>query len=145
MSRDFRPIELYIADLQQNNALRQATFRWRDSNGNLIDTHTPLYYDLRKSYVNLSFLFERLEEIYRLTSNMPDARNVVLCRLEQELNTEIKSILVNESYSKSASVVKRWLLGELDSSFYYHEYNDDLFFDYIIKRIKTYNTKHFRV
>ena len=65
MSRDFAPFELYLADKQQNQQLRNLTISYNIPNGESFVLFSPDD-DLSKELPELSFLFERTKSLVSL-------------------------------------------------------------------------------
>lgn len=149
MSRDFAPFELYLADKQQNQQLRNLTISYNIPNGESFVLFSPDD-DLSKELPELSFLFERTKSLVSMYNRESAVfgfikeADAIVRELENELNRCIEqgSVAVNRFLSYSVSdldgaepeqVLHSWFTGNLDAHFYYHEVNDDLLFEYLCK------------
>lgn len=151
MSRDFAPFELYLADKQHNQQLRNSTITYNIPNEESFVLFSPDD-DLSKELPELSFLFERtksLVSMYNAESavfGFIKEAEAIIQKLEQEFDCCIEKgsgavnrFLSSPSWSdlegaEPEQVLHSWFTGNLDAHFYYHEVNDDLLFEYLCKQ-----------
>ena len=132
MSRDFTPLEIFVAD-------REYKFDdiWliKPSGEKFLLGSSK---ELKKRYPKLGLLFsEKLEELVNvlakekrevLLQNVED----ILCELtkltEQSISTD-GSLKPFENETILHRIVFLWYIGCLDEGFYYHERNDEMLFD----------------
>lgn len=153
MSRDWRPVELYITDKQfkesKGSGLRDnvITFKTPDGQERLLSNMemrqqypelefvagdvTKAFYDLYKDNKDVLALFDELEIALRKAETEFDKdrtfpSSLELWKLEPE---EIAQHPIDE-------VVKEWFYGNLDNNFYYNTENDEIFTGYITQKIE---------
>lgn len=153
MSRDWRPVELYINDKyfkeKHGNGLRDSVIMFRTPDGQeqplsnlemrkqypelefLAGDVTKAFYEAHKNDKDILALFDELETALRNTEAEFDKKqafstSLQLWKLESE---EIAQHPIDE-------VVKEWFYGNLDSNFYYNTENDEVLTSYIAQKIK---------
>jgi hypothetical protein len=147
MSRDFKPIELYVADrcvkTKDECGLRDMKITWVSPDGK--ETEVPEKTS-KIVFPELSFLFEPFEELYK--SNLENEaalavfRNVenIIKELEYEATETSDSEFMRSVEQKKkypfSDTVSRWFYGKLDDSFYYNERNDELFKEFLLDEIE---------
>jgi hypothetical protein len=163
MSRDWRPVELYLADKgmeERGISLRDVpiAFHAYDSNGG---ADIPLTNEQSKKYYpELAFLFDRFDTLYEAyTDNknvtaLFDSLEKALRDIEErfdkaaldkdkkalkefEIDRKFYSLSVTVfNEQKLSEVVEEWFFGRLDRNFYYSDENNDMFKLYIKNKIK---------
>lgn len=153
MSRDWRPVELYMNDKyfkeKHGKGLRDSviSFRTLDGQEQLLSNlemrkqypelefvagdATKMFYEAHKSNKAVLALFDELETALRNAETDFDKSQTFpvpleLWKLEPE---EIAQHSIDE-------VVKEWFYGNLDSNFYYNTENDEVLISYIAQKIE---------
>lgn len=133
MSRDWTPRELWYAD---EMAYQTRGERLRDTklvyviDGKQIPIDDKQSEKIRSQYKELGFLFDKLLKLYKELSDHPKYRNRVLNQIEEHLE-----LLIKQNNGSEKDIVWLWYIGKLDKNFYYREYNDELFYEYIVNEV----------
>lgn len=147
MSRDFTPLELFIADkwIEEKNGhgLRDTKMTYT-----LLGKEVEVPEKTSKNvFPELSFLFDPFEELFKCNLDSKAAQTVfkkaenIIEELEQfELTkgskTERQLLLEEKARDVFFDTAAKWFYGKLDSGFYYHEKNDELFGDFLLAEIE---------
>lgn len=139
MSRDFTPqIIHYVSKEYPDLYLSNITFT-NELTGERKKMWTDEEMSVRANYERIAILFtDRFIELYNsVPENIRDKYCTILNNFaktieEADDNNQVDSCKVPEEF-------KLWYLGKLDPSFYYHEENDQLFFNWCKEFIKEIN------
>ena len=136
MSRDWRPFEKYLYDLQMDKQTRgEMTFTTADGESFRIDNHLA-----KERYPELSFLYGPFDTLYSKYENSETAL-AFLDGIEETLKAceaEItEKMAAAQAQSPHHDTIKAWFMGELDTCFYYREDNDRLLWEYLTMEIAT--------
>ena len=140
MSRDWTPRELWYADEMAYQTRGQ---RLRDTklvyiiDGKQIPMEDKQSEKIRSQYKELGFLFDKLPILYKELANHPKYRNRVLQNIETHLEE-----LIKQNNGRDTDTVWLWYIGRLDKNFYYREYNDELFYEYIVSEVNKLVSKN---
>ena len=135
MSRDWTPRETYYADKQLQELGKGSLFEitenmvWHDGNGNSKPYYSDEQMKIKKKYKWLGNLFSPVYDLYKKMSEHPKYRNRILQEIEDEL-----TVIINTNAKNKDETVWLWYIGRLDEGFYYNEYNNELFYDYIMQK-----------
>ncbi|NLZ53474.1 MAG: hypothetical protein GX892_10060 [Thermoanaerobacteraceae bacterium] len=153
MSRDWRPFELFIADLElaeKGTPLREQNFYFvtNDEKGN--EVKTLLGNEKAKEiYPEISFLFNGFDSVFEKHHSdeaykVYDAFEKALTQIQNDFKETLTvpeskelHLLTEEEFLKQPieDVVKEWFYGHLDDGFYYSIENDRAMELFLVNKI----------
>ena len=148
MSRDLRPVELYLLDISCNRSLRNITSVTR-TDGNNTGTEILLQNSsARQRYPELSFLFSGFRSIYEAYGHDRTARQVfkkfeqslVECETDMTQKNDLQLPgTTNDVFFNTPikDIVREWFYGRLDKNFYYSDENNYQFEEYMRHSIES--------
>ena len=141
MSRNWTPREMYFVDLEmtkQGKSLRNSlyTMVFVDPQGNQTSFISEEEKKVLVQFKELGFLFcENLYHLWVSTESHPRIRKRILLETEQELERIIDADKNSKSLDVFDKILVSWYMGELDSNFYYSDYNNELLEQYLYDKI----------
>lgn len=139
MSRDFTPQMIhYVSKQYPDLYLSNVTFTDCQT-GESKKMWTDEEMKIRAKYERIAILFcDRFVELYNsLPKEKKDKYSIILNNFAKTIEEADDNNRIDEC--KVPEQFKLWYLGKLDSDFYYHEENDQLFFDWCKKFFKEVN------
>lgn len=147
MSRDWRPIDAVISDeeraLNGLERISEMKLYVRIANDK---AKTPFFNDeARMVFPHLCYLLDGFENrIYEFIKDDKSSIKIykkiekeldkLVVRVREQMKEDIRDISLGKVSVND--VVKKWFCGELDENFYYNEYNNELFMDWISQEIR---------
>ena len=136
MSRDWTPIESYYFDKKHREQTgihfyeMNLTWHMLDSNEVFEDEKSKKLQEIAKNYeylviTNPDGVIELVEKISEKTLKDINTKIKLLCDCF-DAQKDIGSENVEQ-------FIKEWMIGKLDSGFYYREYNDELFLEELMQ------------
>lgn len=150
MSRDWRPCELYMADVDMEHKLRSPMTMYNEKNEVVRVIQGNDY--LKSNYGNIYFLMDGFEQLYENISSKKHHKdalkflskvNDIVTDLGREIEEVTDRVQAQALYEKAEvitedisshsveDVARSWFYGKLTDRFYYNIENNDNFYDYL--------------
>ena len=131
MGMDFTPHQIHLVSLEHPD-LYLSNIEWHMPDGSVHNMYTSEEQELRYRYQIFATLFTDL--FLKFSSDLEeDERDKILSMINKTMEEFVKDDDENNDLSKYPEELKLWYYGKLDPSFYYHETNDRLFYEWLIK------------
>ena len=142
MSRNWTPREMYFVDLsiqqRDGHSMRNGLFDmvFVSAHGDKVPFIQEEEKKILSMFKELGFLFsDNLYSLWLSTEEHPRKRKRVLMETEIEIGKIIEADKKQRDLGVFDETLVKWYLGELDSNFYYSDYNNELLQEYLFNKI----------
>ncbi len=134
MSRDFTPQIIYFVNKQYNNLYLNNIIFTDNTTGKSHKMFTDEEMRIRYKYPTFATLYT--DNFIKLYHDLPSYKIRHVFEYMDEILKDITYADENGwSLNSYPETIIKWYKGELDPNFYYHEHNDDLLHEWIMKYI----------
>lgn len=142
MSRNWTPREMYFVDLhiqeKEDRSLRSIpnNLVFVGTTGERIPFYAEEELKILGMFKELGFLFgDNLYHLWVSTNEHPRIRKKVLMWAEEELEKILEADKNDKPFDMFDETLVAWYMGKLDSHFYYSDYNNKYFEEYLYDKI----------
>lgn len=136
MGRSFTPYEIHLVN-KEFPGLYLSNITWTFPDGTEKKMFTEEEQLIKHEYPTFATLFaDRFMDLYYRIPE--DTREKVLSDMESMMCAFTNDVDNGNELSKYPDELKQWYFGKLDKGFYYHETNDQLFFDWCMDNLDSF-------